>query len=90
LCEPRCGGHTLSCRRTMPLVSIPRHLFWIDLWSLFSVSLTKLSLITLSPYTQHKRRWVSAALCPSAWRKLITARTSQLAGVAIIVSMFHQ
>jgi hypothetical protein len=32
-------------------------------------SLTQLSLITLSPYTWHNRRWISAALCPSAWRK---------------------
>jgi hypothetical protein len=31
----------------------------------------------------------SAELCP-AWRKRITARTSQLAGAALIVSMFHQ
>jgi hypothetical protein len=27
-------------------------------------SLTQLSLITLSPYTRHNRRWISAALCP--------------------------
>ena len=32
-------------------------------------SRTVLSLITLSPYTRHNRRWISAALCPSAWRK---------------------
>jgi len=31
-------GRVLSCRRTTPLVSIPRRLFWIDLRSLFSVS----------------------------------------------------
>jgi len=53
-------------------------------------SLTQLSLITLSPYTWHNRRWVSATFCPSAWRKWITAHTSQLAGAAMIVSMFHQ
>ena len=48
------------------------------------------ALITLSLYTRHNRQWISAALCPSAWRKWITARTSQLAGAAMIVSMFHQ
>jgi hypothetical protein len=45
---------------------------------------------TFSPHTRHNRRWISAALCPSVWRKQITARTSQLVGVALIVSMFHQ
>jgi hypothetical protein len=53
-------------------------------------STTQLSLITLTPYTRHNRRWISAALCLSAWRKRITARTLQLAGAAMIVSMFHQ
>jgi hypothetical protein len=52
----------LSCRRTTLLVSIPRRLFWINLRSLFSIS-----LITLSPYTWHNRRWISAGFCPCAW-----------------------
>jgi hypothetical protein len=42
--------------------------FFIDFRSVFSVPLT-----TLSPYTRHNRRWISAALCPSVWRKRITA-----------------
>jgi hypothetical protein len=55
-------------------------------------SLTQLALITLSPYTctRQNRRRVSVALCPSVWRKQITARTSQLERAAMIVSMFHQ
>ena len=48
---------------------------------------TQLSLVTLSPYTWHNQRRISAALCP---RKRITAHTSQLAGATMIVSMFHQ
>ena len=32
----------------------------------------------------------AVALCPSAWRKRITASTSQLAGAAMTVSMFYQ
>jgi len=56
--------------------------FWIDLRNLFSVS-----LITLSPYTRHNRRWILSKLCPSAWRKRITARTWKLAGAALIVSV---
>jgi hypothetical protein len=31
-------GRALSYRKTKPLVSIPRRLFWIDLWRLISVS----------------------------------------------------
>ena len=38
----------------------------------------------------HAEGQSAAALCPSAWRKRITARTSQLAGAAMIVSMFYQ
>jgi len=47
-------------------------------------SLTQLSLITLSPYTRHNRRWISASLRPSTWRKRITTRTLQLAGADMI------
>ena len=38
----------------------------------------------------HAEGQSAAALCPSAWRKRITARTSQLAGAAMTVSMFYQ
>ena len=67
-----------SCTSMRPSLNILYH------------SVTQLSLITLPPYTRHNRRWISAALCPSAWRKRITACTSQLAGGAMSVSMFRQ
>ena len=47
-----------------------------------------LSLMKASPYTLLIRRWISAALHPSAWRNLITARTSYLAGDPTVLGMF--
>ena len=44
----------------------------------------------LTPNFLHAEGQSAAALCPSAWRKRITARTSQLAGTAMTVSMFYQ
>ena len=38
----------------------------------------------------HAEGQSAAALCPSACRKRITARTSQLAGAAMTVPMFYQ
>jgi hypothetical protein len=59
-------------------------------WIFYTIFLTQLSLITVSPYTRHNRWWISAALCSSARRNRITACTSQLTGVATVVFMFHR
>jgi hypothetical protein len=96
-CHEFCQQNSLTTFRTSSLVTIeccsrPPFSFTSMCLSLNFLrhSLTQLSLITLSPYTPHNQWWIFAALCPSAWRKLITAHTSQLAGAAMIVSMFHQ
>ena len=77
---------TIECRSWPPLSSTSVR----PSLNFLHHSLTQLSLITLLLYTQHNQRWILAVLCPYVWRKWITARTLQLAGAAMIVSMFHQ
>jgi hypothetical protein len=54
-----CLWLPLSCTSMLPSLNFLHH------------SLTQLSLITLSTYTRHHWWWISAAHCPSAWRKRI-------------------
>jgi len=93
ICASRGVGSRVVVQENDAFSEHPAPLFWIEPQILFSVPLITWShyhIITWSPYTRHNRRWISTALCPSAWRKRITARTLQLAEAAMIVSMFRQ
>jgi len=83
LCEPLCWD--ARCRAE------ERHLYWASpavcfgsTSEAYSAFYNKHLTLLWSPGAVNS--WISATLRPSAWRKQITARTSQLAGAAMIVS----